>query len=194
MPATRPRMDTRTADDCLGVVLAGGRSRRMGRDKALLDWQGRTLLEHAVARFAAAGIAPVVVSGERPAQAGIPDTHAEAGPLAGLLAVARAHPGRWLVAVPVDMPLLPAAWLAQLAREGAHAQAAHYADAPLPLAFRASPEVVAGLQAQLDDPQAPRSLHRWLAGLDARRLVSGANAVTALANANTPEDWEAIQR
>ena len=30
------------------LVLAGGRSSRMGRDKALLDWGGETLLERAV--------------------------------------------------------------------------------------------------------------------------------------------------
>ena len=32
-----------------GVVLAGGRSSRMGRPKALLEWGGRTAVEHAVA-------------------------------------------------------------------------------------------------------------------------------------------------
>jgi len=35
--------------ECLtGVILAGGRSQRMGRDKAVLPWGSQTLLEHAV--------------------------------------------------------------------------------------------------------------------------------------------------
>lgn len=33
----------------VGIVLCGGRSRRMGRPKALLPWFGRSLVEHAVA-------------------------------------------------------------------------------------------------------------------------------------------------
>jgi molybdopterin-guanine dinucleotide biosynthesis protein A len=31
-----------------GFILAGGRSTRMGTDKALLDWHGRTLLSHMI--------------------------------------------------------------------------------------------------------------------------------------------------
>src|SRR5262245_10941725 len=34
--------------DMTGFVLAGGRRTRMGKDKALLEWHGRTLLEHTV--------------------------------------------------------------------------------------------------------------------------------------------------
>ena len=43
-----------------GIVLAGGLSSRMGRDKALLPWQGRTLLEHmrGVLKQAGAGRVP----------------------------------------------------------------------------------------------------------------------------------------
>lgn len=33
-------------DDLVGLVLAGGRSSRMGRDKAMLPWDGVPLLAH----------------------------------------------------------------------------------------------------------------------------------------------------
>jgi molybdopterin-guanine dinucleotide biosynthesis protein A len=37
--------------DCSAMVLAGGRSRRFGRDKADVLWRGRTLMAHVVARL-----------------------------------------------------------------------------------------------------------------------------------------------
>ena len=46
-----------------GVVLAGGRSRRMGRDKATLPWAGTTLLGHVLGVLAATVDGPLVVVG-----------------------------------------------------------------------------------------------------------------------------------
>ncbi|MBO0806320.1 MAG: NTP transferase domain-containing protein, partial [Nocardiopsaceae bacterium] len=44
-----------------GVVLAGGRSSRMGAPKAGLEWHGSTLLRRAVGILARATDGPVVV-------------------------------------------------------------------------------------------------------------------------------------
>jgi molybdenum cofactor guanylyltransferase len=44
-----------------GIVLAGGQSTRMGRNKALLDWHGSTLLRRAVGLVAREVCGPVVV-------------------------------------------------------------------------------------------------------------------------------------
>lgn len=44
-----------------GIVLAGGRSTRMGCDKAWLDWNGRMLVQHVCERVAAAVDGPIVV-------------------------------------------------------------------------------------------------------------------------------------
>lgn len=49
------------AADVAGIVLAGGRSTRMGRDKAALEWHGTTLVHHACMVLRRAGLDPVVV-------------------------------------------------------------------------------------------------------------------------------------
>ena len=49
---------------CIGVVLAGGKSSRMGEDKALLKLaNGNTLLQQSIHLLQTAGIEEVVVSG-----------------------------------------------------------------------------------------------------------------------------------
>ena len=94
-----------------GLVLAGGRSRRMGRDKALLERQGRSQLEHMVALLGR-HVERVFVS-TRPEQADEPersrfeqvvDRYDDLGPLAGILSAMDEHPGvDWLV-VACDLP------------------------------------------------------------------------------------------
>jgi molybdenum cofactor guanylyltransferase len=62
-----------------GFVLAGGKSTRMGRDKAGLDWHGRPLLEHMMELLRSAADSVHVV-GRDP----LPDKLPDLGPLSGI--------------------------------------------------------------------------------------------------------------
>jgi len=108
-----------------GAVLCGGRSMRMGVDKATIDAGGVTLLERAVTRLRVACdpvlIAPGELSLTGGADASVVDAMAGAGPLAGLVAALRASPHHLLGVVAVDLPWLDPALLRLLAgRIGAH--------------------------------------------------------------------------
>lgn len=105
-----------------GLLLAGGRSTRMGRDKAALEYAGRTQLERAHALLAPL-VARAFVS-VRADQAADPLRAQYAqivdlpdgleGPAAGLRAAQTAHPGAaWLV-LACDLPFLDAATLQHL--------------------------------------------------------------------------------
>ncbi len=113
-PSTRPG-----AGLPVGVVLAGGRSRRLGRDKALLRLAGQPLVLRAARKLEAVA-GPVVVAdrGRRYLEGfrSLADGDG-AGPVAGLLGAAAAFPGRSLLALACDLPLVPAALLACLASE-----------------------------------------------------------------------------
>ena len=75
------------------AILAGGQSRRMGRDKALVSWRGQPLLAHMVATARAAGAAEVVISGDPAKYAAfgpcVPDQWPGCGPLGGIASVLR---------------------------------------------------------------------------------------------------------
>ena len=74
-----------------GVVLAAGRSSRMGASKALLRVEGVTFLERAVRALASGGCAPVVVV-LRPAEAGGAGAAGDVAAAAGALAVVNSAP------------------------------------------------------------------------------------------------------
>lgn len=109
------------------MVLAGGASRRMGADKALLDWHGRPLVDHVAARLAPACTRVLIASGdglrlERPGE--IADAVADSGPLGGLLAALEAADAPLLAVVAVDLPHANAGVLSALASVIGEADAA----------------------------------------------------------------------
>jgi molybdenum cofactor guanylyltransferase len=107
-----------------GLLLAGGRSTRMGRDKAALTYGGDTpQLERAMtllARYvASAYVSTRSDQASEPLRARfaqITDRHEDLGPIAGLLAAQAQHPQvAWLV-LACDLPLLDASTLEHLTR------------------------------------------------------------------------------
>ena len=125
-----------------GVVLAGGRSVRMGTAKAGLEWHGSTLLRRAIGVMARAVDGPVTVvrapgQGLPALPAGIEvvdDPVPGRGPLQGIATGLLAAAGHAPVALvcAVDLPLMHPAFLRRVARE-LHADAA--LDVALPVAL-----------------------------------------------------------
>ena len=103
-----------------GIVLAGGISRRMGRNKAELRMNGKTFLELQVDKFRSLGIVDVMLSGAGcPAMPGarvVPDEYMGKGPLGGIHACLRAARNPACLVLSVDVPLVPSETLAQLCR------------------------------------------------------------------------------
>ena len=100
---------------CAALVLAGGRSSRMGEDKALLDWGGETLLERAVRFWRASGLVERVLVAVGSQQhfsslpdgaEAVPDLQSGQGPMAGIVAGFRATNAAVLYVSAVDMPNL----------------------------------------------------------------------------------------
>ncbi|MGB3393622.1 MAG: molybdenum cofactor guanylyltransferase [Stenotrophomonas sp.] len=176
-----------------GIVLAGGLSSRMGRDKALLPWHGRTLLEHICGLLRQAGANPLRVSGNYPATNGIPDLLPQRGPLGGLHSVlATLHDGpAWVV--PVDMPLLGPGLLRQL-RDAPAAPCVIFAGQPLPMRLQVDSACRNLLDAMLGDAAGPRSLHAMQQRLGGTlALPVTAALASCLSNCNTPAQWAELR-
>lgn len=107
-----------TGPGVVGAVLAGGRSSRFGRDKALVSVAGRPMMAVVVEAMRDAGIDPVMAIGGTAGEAvGVPtvaDNYPGSGPLGGVAtALFWAKRGHTLVA-PCDLPCLRPEHLALL--------------------------------------------------------------------------------
>ncbi len=171
----------------LGVVLAGGLSRRMGTDKALLPFQGRTLLQHQVDLLAPL-CARVLVSGDYAGFDCVPDVTARFGPIGGIYSVAKQFPNAALLVIPVDMPQLTQAHL-QTLLQAQHA--CFMQDHPLPAFFPNSGQLFAAINSILkEDVQdfSIRHLHDVMGSLALQRTdFNGLNV-------NEPQQWRDFKK
>ena len=98
-----------SAEGIAGFVLAGGRSSRMGEDKALMELEGRPLIAHALEVSRTAGLAPKIAGARTDlskfAQV-IADDEDGRGPLAGVVSALKSTVLGWAVFLSVDMPLM----------------------------------------------------------------------------------------
>jgi molybdopterin-guanine dinucleotide biosynthesis protein A len=181
-----------------GLVLAGGSSRRMNRDKAALKYQGKTQLDRAF-ELASRHVTQVFVSvradqtldptrAQRPM---IVDSVAGEGPIAGIRSALAAHPKvAWLV-LACDLPYLSDAALDYLLRQrDATAFATAYKSAhdglPEPLCAIWEPSAAEALaEYQTGGGQCPR---KFLIRYGARLLEP--QDTRALENVNTPEEYK----
>jgi len=106
------------------ALLAGGRSRRMGEDKAFLSWEGRPLWEHQMEKLRALGPQELLLScrsGQRipvqPDVRPVDDQWPDAGPLGGVGSCLQVCSAPLLVVLGIDLPLLPATFLRNLLNE-----------------------------------------------------------------------------
>jgi molybdopterin-guanine dinucleotide biosynthesis protein A len=175
-------------------VLAGGRSSRMGSDKALLPFHGRTLVEHVITQ-AHSVTSNIILVGDRRRYINfgypvIEDFFAGCGPLAGIHAALESSTCEWNLILACDMPEVTAEFLGQLME---HAESGS-ADAVIPVPPQGVSEPLCA------------AYQRRCAGVIANALRNGVRKVTdglaGLAinywpvphshffrNLNTPLDW-----
>ncbi len=147
----------RWPEEIEGFVLAGGRSSRMGRDKALIEFAGEPLILSALKQLKTVANTVRIAANrddlERFAPT-IPDRWKDSGPLAGIHAALAASESDWNIFLPVDMPLLPTAylqWMLNRVRQtGALATLPTIAGIPQPLVAVYHRTLLPGLEQSLE--------------------------------------------
>jgi molybdenum cofactor guanylyltransferase len=181
-------------------VIAGGKSSRMGRDKAFLELGGKTLLERALV-FAGAVAGEVKIVGD-PAKFGefgavVQDVYQERGPLGGIHAALTESQTELNLMIGVDLPFLKVGFLHLLISAANNSGAlvtvprigGHYE--PLTAAYRKGFSELAetALASNRNKVDALFS-HIPLRVVSEEEIVQSGFSPAMFRNVNTPADWK----
>jgi molybdopterin-guanine dinucleotide biosynthesis protein A len=170
----------------IAAILAGGRSRRMGTDKALVDFRGEPLIARPIAAARAAGLEPVAIA-KRELALDVPtwiDRHETSHPLSGLLTALEHGP---VVAIACDQPFVTAELLAELAAQQGFAITR---GEPFPGRYEPSPILRAALHEEASMRATLAKLRPAEIDVD-RRLVASMNTPGELKRGQSPFNFGA---
>lgn len=192
VPAT-PNKRVRT----IGVILAGGQSRRMQRDKALLEISclsdSPTVLNYLIDRLeSTATFNEIVVS--RNADGFLRDLIPGLGPLGALHTLAENYPDYLAFVLPVDMPGLQVKEVSTYLfdeLEKNDSSACYIGGFTFPLALRLDESVKQVLKKRISTARGDLSVKGFLQAIKAYKLPmpEGLNGQQFL-NINTPQAWQ----
>lgn len=194
---------------CLGVVLAGGLSSRMGLDKATLLRNEINMLNYSKQLLTQSGIKNVVVSGEPSGFTQqdilVADKYKEAGPIGGIASVIEKYKPSALLIIPVDLPLMTADILQQLKTIGELSQqACFYNDNYLPLYLPVNAHTqnfldttfIKKSEEATENNEQTKGVIKSKSGPSMRALLKQVphkiitiDTPSSLLNTNTPEEW-----
>jgi molybdopterin-guanine dinucleotide biosynthesis protein A len=194
-------MENALVPDVAAFVLAGGKSTRMGRDKAFVDYDGRTLLARMLdlARSVTADVR-IVGSREKFASyaAVVEDAFRDCGPLGGIEAALRASSSELNLILASDMPFVSREFLQYLIDQ---ARMAPEADVVVPLAdglrqplcavYRVEFAAVAENSLRVGQYRIDRLFERVRTRvLEPEELAAAGFSPAIFRNLNTPEELE----
>ncbi len=178
-----------------GFVLVGGRSSRMGHDKAFLMWNSRLLVEDVAAKAASvAGSVALIGKPERYRDLGLdclPDLRHGFGPLAGIETALESGRGEFNLILACDMPGLRSEWLYRLLQKARETGA-------LCIAIRDESGAIHPLCAVYTSGCLPIVRNALDTGrlklLDLLRKLDAIilDIPAAVSNVNTPEEWNTV--
>jgi molybdopterin-guanine dinucleotide biosynthesis protein A len=198
-------MNKEQSSSIQGFILAGGQSRRMGKDKAFLTIGGRTFLERIAAELDAVTESVTLVgtnsAGSKPGAKTAPDIYPNWGALGGVHAALAACDSDWALVVACDFPFVTR----QLFKHLIAGRDAFEAVAPLqkdlipqplctlyrvdPCLLRANELINSGERKPIALLQSVRT--RWVSFDEVAGLQGSAHFYD---NINSPEDYERIEK
>ena len=188
--------------DVSAFVLAGGKSTRMGRDKALLLLDGRTLVERAVELAQAVSRQVWIVGDARKYSSFAPvieDVYARQGPLGGIHAGIASNGREWNLILAVDSPFLDAGflnWMVEEARNAAAVVTVPRAGGRLqPLSAVYHQSFASDAKAALEAGKNKIDLlfrEVKTRVIEEDEIVQRGYSIEMFRNVNTPEEWQRV--
>ena len=188
--------------DITGVILAGGKARRMnGEDKGLITLQGKPLIDYIVAALAPQVGNTIINANRNPAQYGACGLPVVAdmlddylGPLVGMATGMHNTDKTYIVTVPCDSPFIPATLVETLYRalhdQQADISVAHDGTRMQPVFAMLRCTLLPDLLAYLDG--GGRKIDSWY-GQQRFALADFSDSPDTFMNLNTPEDRIALE-